>query len=92
MTVSPFIYVSVPLLIIKYCCVVVVDASVFQRPQYPVWTACSPILNSPIPKVPVSVPPSSGKNLPSMSTVQVRPSFLVPVITPLEVLNVAPVV
>ena len=38
------------------------------------------------------VPPPNGKNLPSISTVHVPPLFLVPVITPVEVLNVAPVV
>ena len=38
------------------------------------------------------VPPSSGKYLPSISTVHVSPPLRVPVIIPLPVLNVAPVV
>jgi len=40
----------------------------------------------------VSVSVYEVKNLPSISTVHVPPSFLVPVIIPLPVLNVAPVV
>ena len=43
-------------------------------------------------KLPVRVPPPNCRYLLSISTVHVPPSFLVPVMTPLPVLNVAPVV